>query len=213
MYEHRADLSNAEPRLGHFGRFEEKLNASKQVSKKRRISYKWFAGLGTAACIVALLAFGLGRVSNSEPEFEVLLPSNNHTEFASFERASATKINDQLGDVRLMYNKHNSSYISEAMALYKSLENEYYDLKQGYKVTGNNKIAEAMAQNISARECFLDQLLLNLEHKQTNNLYNASYESNASHMVATSESCGFFKANGLSALPGENIPGELRSQR
>lgn len=222
--ENRAAFGDAEAPFGHFGRFDTKLSGlagekSKDLPVRGKKNLTWIGSVvATAACIVLIAGFGIGRVTSdgSISDFKPVQEKNSAFSLAGFsemEAASDEAIDQKIGNIKLQVNDHNSGYISQAIADYQTMMREYESLKSEYKRTGNRRIGTAIVQNVQSREAFLDQILGTLNERNNNNVYNTSYQTTAGFSTEHGECCGFFKANnGLPVHGGEILFGELRSK-
>lgn len=158
-----------EPTIGHFNRFQNKLE-SNNSSKKKTSFYKYIA---IAASLLLLFTIGFSNIQASNgTELADISPKMEETQdyFTSV-------IHQELEKIELLKNTHNKKIIEDAFTQLQLLENDYN--KQTLELQDNNdnkKIIFAMINNFQQRITVLQNLLSNLHDfeqlKNTNNEIN-----------------------------------------
>jgi len=115
--ENRSAFNEAEAPLGHFGRFDAKLaRATEETAPTKKSSYRWLWGAAaSAACIILIVGFGMGRVSTTTTFSDLANVSNSDAfslaQFTTMEQESDLLIEDKIGEIKLHVNEHNRDYI------------------------------------------------------------------------------------------------------
>lgn len=207
--ENRASfLDDQEVRLGHFDRFDAKLE--KRFAKKKRMTvFQKLVSLAGIAILLLSIGIGFGRTGFTE---EPDIMSLNAEQMAEIEQELTIRIHDNLGEINMLANASNTSNISETVRMVRQLENEYHALKKEQQSYGNNApIESALRQNLMARADILDQLLKHLDYsKNLNNTYNASSEIQYGRHPGDGSCCGFSGPKGLPTQENEVLYGAFR---
>lgn len=145
-----------EPNLGHFERFEKKINASKRVRKSNRL-YKYIA---VAACFLLLVSIGYQFIF-SEQKIEL---SEVSSEMKKAQDYFTVSIDKKLRNITLYENKNTQKLIEDSKEELKRLEKDYEKLtidlaKNKYE----KRIIYAMIQNFQQRIQILKDLQLKIE--------------------------------------------------
>lgn len=158
-----------EPSIGHFNRFEAKLNKTSAPKK----SFKLFSYVAVAASIVLLLGVGLGTsFSNSGMELATISPEMEETQsyFVSIIKNELTTIENER-------NNDTEQLINDAFLQINKLENQYQKLTLELKEsTEDKRIIYAMILNFQQRIDILKNLLIQIENvKQLKTQNNEKY--------------------------------------
>ena len=158
-----------EPSIGHFNRFEAKLN--KTVTPKK--NYKLFSYVAVAASIVLLFGVWLGSsFSNSGMELATVSPEMEETQsyFISIIKNELTTIENER-------NNDTEQLINDALLQINKLENQYSKLTLELKEsTEDKRIIYAMISNFQQRIDILQNLLFQIENvKQLKTQNNEKY--------------------------------------
>ncbi len=160
-----------EPTIGHFNRFEAKLQ--NHLKPKKRNPLKPYYKYLVAASFVLLFSF-IGYKSLSNKNTATL--ANVSPELQQTESYFSAVIHDELKKVQLQKNHDNQKIIDDAMIQLQKLEKEYQSLGEDLKNSENKKaLIYAMLDNYQQRIKILQNLLEQLE--QFNQLKNNSYET------------------------------------
>lgn len=158
----------AEPTIGHFERFEKKLN--KPTVKQNSNTWKW---LVMVASITLIFGFWLGQnQKNKGLELADISPKMEETQgyFSSIIKIEIEKINSQKSS-------ENKKIIEDTFIRLENLENQYTQLTLELKESDKDKrVVFAMISNFQQRIEILQNLLENLkELKQLKTLQNETY--------------------------------------
>ncbi|SDX26403.1 hypothetical protein SAMN05444411_10467 [Lutibacter oricola] len=157
-----------EPTIGHFNRFESKLNAKKEAPKSK---VKLYSLISVAASIILLVGIWIGgNISNSKG-VELAQISNEMEETQSY---FVSTIEKELETIELERNTDNEQLINDALHQLNKLETQYqaltFELKES---TEDKRIIYAMISNFQQRIELLQTLLQQIENvkqlKQQNN--------------------------------------------
>ncbi len=160
-----------EPNIGHFNRFEAKLNRSdKSISKKR---FKLISYVAIAASVVLLFGVWLGA-SFSSPGMELASISSEMEETQSY---FITTIERELETIEEERNGDTEQIINDALTQLNILEEQYLSLTLDLKEsTEDKRIIYAMISNFQQRIEILQNLLIRIEDvKQFKNQNNEKY--------------------------------------
>ena len=145
-----------EPIIGHFNRFEAKLNQSKQSNKK----FKLFSYVAVAASIVLLFGVWLGA-SFSNTGMELASISSEMEETQSYFLAT---IENELSTIEGERNSNTEQLINDALEQLEILEIQYNTLTLELKEsTEDKRIIYAMISNFQQRIDILQNLLQQIE--------------------------------------------------
>lgn len=145
-----------EPIIGHFNRFEAKLNQSKQSNKK----FKLFSYVAVAASIVLLFGIWLGA-SFSNTGMELASISSEMEETQSYFLAT---IENELSSIESERNSDTEQLINDALVQLKKLETQYNTLTLELKEsTEDKRIIYAMISNFQHRIDILQNLLQQID--------------------------------------------------
>ena len=158
-----------EPSIGHFNRFEAKLNKTSTPKK----SFKLFSYVAVAASIVLLFGVWLGSsFSNSGMELATVSPEMEETQsyFVSIIKNELTTIENER-------NNDTEQLINDALLQINKLENQYNTLTLELKESSEDKrIIYAMISNFQQRIDILQNLLIQIENvKQLKTQNNEKY--------------------------------------
>ncbi|WP_111709228.1 hypothetical protein [Lutibacter citreus] len=156
-----------EPTIGHFNRFEAKLNKVTTKPLKRR--KKIYTFMAIAASFVLFFGIWIGaNFNNSGMELAEISPEMQETQsyFVSL-------IEKELETIELARNNNTEVLISDALKQINKLENEYklltLELKES---TEDRRIIFAMISNFQQRIELLQSLLQQIEYVKQLNLQN-----------------------------------------
>jgi len=153
-----------EPNIGHFNRFEKKLQNLNQKPKSNR--FKQYSLI--ASVVLLLIVVGFGAFSKKKQT--VVSP-----EFQQSEMYFSTVIKEELKKVNNQKNQDNKQIIDDALFQMKKLEEDFKILQKDLKKTQNKKaIIYAMLDNYQQRIKILQNLLHTLQNY--NQLKNDNYE-------------------------------------
>jgi arginine decarboxylase-like protein len=158
-----------EPTIGHFNRFEAKLNQTKQSNK----SFKLFSYAAVAASIVLLFGVWLGA-SFSNTGMELASISSEMEETQSYFLAT---IENELSTIESERNSDTEQLINDALKQLEKLEIQYNTLTLELKESNEDKrIIYAMISNFQQRIDILQNLLQQIDtvkqlKKQNNEKY------------------------------------------
>ena len=142
-----------EPNIGHFNRFEKRLNESWQPRKQNKYK-KWMA---IVAMLLLLITVGVKGISYSKSK--MITP-----EFQQTETYFSAVIKEELKKVNAQKNTENQQIINDAFRQMNVLENDYQKLQEDLKQSQNKKaIIYAMLNNYQQRIYILQNLLATLE--------------------------------------------------
>ena len=160
-----------EPAIGHFDRFEAKLNQPKQ--KPSQNNFKLYSFIAVAASVVLLFGIWLGA-SFSNKGMEL---ANVSTEMAETQSYFVTTIKKELSLIEDQRNSTTEQLINDALEQIKILEQEYnlltLELKES---TEDKRIIYAMISNFQQRIDILQSVLIQIEEvKQLKSQENENY--------------------------------------
>ena len=160
-----------EPAIGHFDRFEVKLNQPKQ--KPSQNNFKLYSFIAVAASVVLLFGIWLGA-SFSNKGMEL---ANVSTEMAETQSYFVTTIKKELSLIEDQRNSTTEQLINDALEQIKILEQEYnlltLELKES---TEDKRIIYAMISNFQQRIDILQSVLIQIEEvKQLKSQENENY--------------------------------------
>tara|TARA_R110001583_G_scaffold412_2_gene3851 strand:+ start:95002 stop:95538 length:537 start_codon:yes stop_codon:yes gene_type:complete len=145
-----------EPTIGHFNRFESKLNAITTPKK----NYKFFSYVAVAASIVLLVGVWLGAsFSNTGMELAGISPEMEETQsyFVSVIKNELTTIENER-------NNDTEQLINDALEQITKLELQYNTLTLELKESAEDKrIIYAMISNFQQRITVLQSLLIQID--------------------------------------------------
>ncbi len=163
-----AQFDIEEPRLGHFDRFEVRLNRqTKQQTKWNPTTWKWLA---IAASIALVFSIGLGNYS-TKSGLELADVSPKMEETQSF---FVSTIQKEIENINLKRNADNQQIIDDAFVQLNKLEENYKKLTIELDDSNKDKrIIYAMISNFQQRIEVLQSLLQQLDEiKQLKNTLN-----------------------------------------
>ena len=160
-----------EPRIGHFNRFENKLNQPKNKPVKN--NFNLYAIIAVAASVLLLFGVWIGA-SFSKQGMELAKVSTEMEETQSYFTTSIKK------ELSLIENERNSTteqLINDALKQIKKLEQQYKLLTIELKESSEDKrIIYAMISNFQQRIEVLQNVLAQIEEvKQLKTLDNENY--------------------------------------
>ena len=167
--ENQFDLE--EPNIGHFNRFEAKLNKSTTSFPKK--NFRLFSYVAVAASVVLLFGIWLGA-SFSESGMELASISSEMEETQSY---FVTTIENELETIEKERNADTEKLIKDGLTQLNKLEEQYLlltiELKEN---TEDKRIIYAMISNFQQRIDVLQNLLLQIENvKQLKTQNNEKY--------------------------------------
>ena len=167
IYFKSTDFDVDVPRLGHFNRFEERLNPQK---RKAKFSTKW---MGVAASIILIVGVWIGTNLQQQP----LLLADVSPEMQETELFFVTTIKQELKEIEKFRNPATERVIEDALYQLENLDDEYKKLVIDLNKSFNDKrIVFAMIKNYQNRIEILQNVLLQIDeikNLKTNN--NESY--------------------------------------
>tara|TARA_B100000508_G_C11440736_1_gene268642 strand:- start:341 stop:874 length:534 start_codon:yes stop_codon:yes gene_type:complete len=157
-----------EPTIGHFNRFEDKLNANKTKNKFYFLPY-----IAVAASIILIFGVWLGA-SFSTNGMELATISS---EMEDTQNYFITTIEKELEAIEKERNKDTEQLISDALDQLNKLETQYQNLTLELKESSEDKrIIYAMISNFQQRIDVLQDLLIQIENiKQLKKQNNEEY--------------------------------------
>ncbi len=142
------------PRLGHFERFEHRLETQ---HKKRKISFKW---LSIAASILLLIGFSIG-INHSENNIALAHLSPKMQEAENF---FTNTIQLEIKEVEKARNPETEQIIEDALNQLELLEDNYKELVASLaKSNDDRRIIHAMITNYQNRITVLQDVLKLIE--------------------------------------------------
>lgn len=147
-----------EPTIGHFNRFEAKLNAPKTSSKSNIL--KLIAGISIAASIVLFVGIWIGsEYSNKGMELAGI-----STEMQETQSYFVSTIHKELQTIENERNSTNEKVINDGLAQLNKLETKYTALTLELKEsTADKRIIYAMISNFQQRIEVLQSILIQIE--------------------------------------------------
>jgi hypothetical protein len=160
-----------EPKIGHFDRFEAKLNQTQQTTTKN--NFNLYSFIAVAASVVLLFGIWLGA-SFSNKGLELATVS---TEMAETQSYFVTTIQKELSLIEDARNSTTEQLINDALEQLKILEQQYnlltLELKES---TEDKRIIYAMISNFQQRIDILQSVLIQIEEvKQLKTQDNENY--------------------------------------
>jgi len=160
-----------EPTIGHFNRFEAKLNQTK--TSKPKNNFKFYSFISVAASIVLIFGIWLGA-SFSNKGMEL---ANVSTEMAETQSYFVSTIQKELSLIEDQRNSTTEQLINDALDQLKTLEKQYnlltLELKES---TEDKRIIYAMISNFQQRIDILQSVLNQIEEvKQLKTQENENY--------------------------------------
>ncbi|MFD1294346.1 hypothetical protein ACFQ5N_10910 [Lutibacter holmesii] len=167
--EHQFDVE--EPEIGHFNRFEEKLNTPAINTRKKL--FKMIASISVAASILLLVGIWLGSnynnkgmelagISTEMQETQVYFINTIHKELETIEKERSTETNEIINDGLFQLSKLEKQYTVLTLELKESTEDK--------------RIIYAMISNFQQRIEVLQSILLQIERiKQLKSNKNEAY--------------------------------------
>ncbi|MBG7629501.1 MAG: hypothetical protein IZT56_03630 [Bacteroidetes bacterium] len=163
--ENQFDLE--EPTIGHFDRFEAKLNNS--TPKESKNIFKMVASIAVAASVILFFGIWIG----SEFSDKGMQLASVSTEMQETQSYFVSVIEKEMRTVEKERNTDTEKIISDGLNQLKKLENQYSELTLELKESNEDKrIIYAMISNFQQRIDVLQSLLLQIEevkHLKTQN--------------------------------------------
>jgi len=169
------DLNNQfdieEPSIGHFDRFETKLNKTKTKSKNK--VFKIISTIAVAASVILFIGVWLGS-NYSKKGMELASISSEMEETQSY---FINTINKELESIEKERNGDTEKLINDGLNQLIKLETKYNELTLELKESGENKkVIYAMISNFQQRIEILQSLLVQIENvKQAKSKNNENY--------------------------------------
>jgi hypothetical protein len=159
-----------EPTIGHFNRFQSKLEKQDKPKLKK---INWYKYMAIAASLVLVFTFGIGNTKTSKGlDLADVSPKMEETQ-DYFTKV----IHQELEKVNKVKNAENKKIINDALSQLKMLEEDYNKQKLELSNNSENKnIIYAMINNYQQRIEVLQNLLNNLN--KFNNIKNNYNETN-----------------------------------
>ena len=158
-----------EPTIGHFNRFQSKLE-KQEVTQKQKTS--WYKYIAIAASILLLLTIGFGNI-NAKKGFDLADVSPKMEETQDYFN---NVINSELEKIAKIKNNKNEKIINDAFKQLQFLEEDYKNHKLELSTNSENKnIIYAMINNYQQR---IDVLKNLLEQLKKINSINKTYNEN-----------------------------------
>lgn len=164
--EHNFDIE--EPSIGHFERFEAKLN-----TKKKSNVFKIISTFAAAASIILFIGIWIGN-QNAQKGMQLASVSTEMQETQSY---FVSVIEKELDEIENERNKDTEQLISDGLDQLKKLEQQYNILTLELKESNEDKrIIYAMISNFQQRIEVLQSLLIQIENvKQLKNKNHEEY--------------------------------------
>ena len=154
--ENQFDLE--EPTIGHFDRFEAKLNSS--IPRARKNIFKMVASIAVAASVILFFGIWLG----SEFSDKGMQLSSVSTEMQETQSYFVSVIEKEMRTIEKERNTDTEKIISDGLNQLIKLENQYSELTLELKEsTEDKRIIYAMISNFQQRIDVLQSLLLQIE--------------------------------------------------
>ena len=164
-FENQFDIE--EPRIGHFNRFEEKLNPTKS---QHRFSKNFFSRIAIAASIILLVGIWIGSNFNSTNGMELAQVSTEMEETQSY---FVSTIEKELQTIEIERNSDTEQLINDALDQLNKLETQYQTLTLELKESAEDKrIIYAMISNFQQRIELLQSLMQQIENVKQLKLQN-----------------------------------------
>lgn len=160
-----------EPTIGHFDRFEAKLN--KPSAKSRTKVFKWMASITVAASVLLFVGVWLGA-NYSDKGMELAGISTEMEETQSY---FVNTINKELQTIEGERSDDTNKIIDDGLLQLQKLEKQYHALTLELKEsTEDKRIIYAMISNFQQRIDVLQSLLIQIENvKQLKNENHEEY--------------------------------------
>jgi septal ring factor EnvC (AmiA/AmiB activator) len=161
-----------EPNIGHFNRFESKLNAKKTGSSRSKI-IKFISGIAAAAAVILFVGVWIGS-NFSTRGIELASVS---TEMAETQSYFVSTIQKELATIENERTKDTEIIINDGLEQLKKLETQYQSLTLELKESAEDKrVIYAMISNFQQRIEVLQSLLIQIENvKQLKTENNENY--------------------------------------
>ncbi len=160
--ENRKEFDTAEPNVGHFERFQAKLNKDEKKSKKNG-GTPWYV-LAVAASVLLIFGYWMGNYNQSnsiEQGIELAEVSPQMEETQNFYVATIQK---EINEIKLKKTEANQKIIDDAFAQLELLETNYRKLTLELKESNADKrVIYAMINNFQSRLQVLQNLMDRLE--------------------------------------------------
>ena len=157
--EFKDQFDTEEPNMGHFRRFEKRLD--KRASEKPKwnpSTWKWIA---VAASIALVFSIGFGNFKAEPNGLELAAVSPEMEETQSF---FVSTIQNELKQIDLKRNEENKQVIDDGLVQLDKLEENYQELKLELKTSNkDSRIIYAMIANFQQRIEVLQFLLQQLD--------------------------------------------------
>ncbi|MDP3312508.1 hypothetical protein [Lutibacter sp.] len=148
-----------EPAIGHFNRFEKKLNNARNTSNKKGFNKSPIIAI--AASLLLFIGIWIGK-SLSNNGLELANVSSKMEETQSYFTAT---IKNELETIETKRNNDTEQLINDALIQLQKLETHYYNLTLELQESRNDKrIIYAMISNFQQRIELLQQLLIQIEN-------------------------------------------------
>lgn len=155
--ENQFDLE--EPNIGHFDRFEAKLNTPKQ--KRSKNLFKIISSIAVAASVVLFVGIWIGN-QNANKGMQL---ANVSTEMKETQSYFVSVINKELSTIEKERNADTDKIITDGLNQLKKLEKQYKALTLELKEsTEDKRIIYAMISNFQQRIDVLQSLLIQIEN-------------------------------------------------
>jgi predicted PurR-regulated permease PerM len=163
------DFDIEEPAIGHFDRFEAKLNKGQKSRKNARL----YSFIAIAASIVLFFGIWIGN-SFSNQQFEL---ANISPEMKETQNYFVSTISKELEKINLERNTETEPLINDALEQINKLDNQYQLLLNELKEsTEDQRIIYAIISNFQQRIDVLQSLLVQIEEvKQLKTQKNDTY--------------------------------------
>lgn len=156
-FENKFDVE--EPTIGHFNRFEKKLNST---SSNKPFIKRFFINIAIAASIILFVGISIGKSINSNIGFELAQVSSEMEETQSF---FLTTIENNLEAIENERNNDTEILINDALNQLQKLEKQYKKLSLELKEsTEDKRIIYSMISNFQQRIELLQTLLQQIEN-------------------------------------------------
>ena len=155
--EKKNEFDFEEPNVGHFNRFEAKLNTKSEPVQVKKTPWHWLA---IAASVLLFFGYWLGN-SNSNKGLELADVSPKMEETQGFYLAT---IHREIEVIKKQETTQNKQIIEDAFAQLEKLENNYQKLTLELKESNEDKrVVYAMISNFQRRLEVLQNLVDRLE--------------------------------------------------
>ena len=154
--EHKEELFLQQLDSNHLEKFEDKL--IQKFGESKNNSKNWIYHSGIAASI--LFIFTIGFLSLNKTSSYPIAKTEIQESEDFFEMAVASKIKE----LKTYENAETKPSIDRCLINLNQLNQDYIDLNQDYKNTGNNELMNLMLNNLKRRVDILENLINHLEH-------------------------------------------------